>query len=74
VNVNAETPENPTLVKALELAGAAETYNFNYDLATPPAPSLVGLSMFQKFIDDSSDIPGLLEETQAAVEVEFANQ
>lgn len=73
VNVAAETPENPTLVKALELAAAAETYNFNYDLATPPAPSEVGLSMFQEFMHDSSDIEGLLERTQDAVEVAFEN-
>ena len=73
VNVNAETPDNPTLVKALELAGAAETYNFNYDLATPPAPSEVGLDMFQKFMHDSSDIPGLMEETQSGVETAFEN-
>jgi len=72
-NVSAETPDNPTLVKALELANTAETYNFNYDLATPPAPSLVGLDMFQKFMHDSSDIPGLLAETQELVEKEFAN-
>jgi ABC-type glycerol-3-phosphate transport system substrate-binding protein len=74
VNVNAETPDNPTLVKALALAGAAETYNFNYDLATPPAPSLVGLDMFQKFMHDPGDIQGLMEETQSLIEKEFANQ
>ena len=34
--------------------GVAETYNFNYDLATPPAPSEVGLDMFQKFMNDPS--------------------
>jgi multiple sugar transport system substrate-binding protein/raffinose/stachyose/melibiose transport system substrate-binding protein len=74
VNVTSEAPTNPTMVKALELANTAETYNFNYDLATPPGPSVVGLNMFQKFMDDSSDIQGLLEETQAGVEAEFANQ
>lgn len=73
VNVEAETPDNPTLVKALELAAAAETYNFNYDLATPPAPSEVGLAMFQEFMHDPGDIQGLLERTQAGVETAFEN-
>ena len=40
--------------RRIEVAAAAETYNFNYDLATPPAPSEVGLAMFQEFINDSS--------------------
>ncbi len=60
--------------KAMDVAAAAETYNFNYDLATPPAPSEVGLDMFQKFINDHSNIEGLLADTQAGVAAAFENQ
>jgi ABC-type glycerol-3-phosphate transport system substrate-binding protein len=65
---------NDVTKKAMEVAAAAETYNFNYDLATPPAPSLVGLSMFQKFINDPSNIQALLEETQTEIAAAFENQ
>ena len=60
--------------KAMEVAASAETYNFNYDLATPPAPAQVGLAMFQKFIADQSDIQGLMESTQAEIVSAFENQ
>lgn len=74
-NVNADkTQFNDVILKALDTVGASETYNFNYDLATPPAPSEVGLDMFQRFMADPSDIEGLLAETQAGVEAAFANQ
>jgi len=65
---------NAVIAKAMEVAAAADTYNFNYDLATPPAPSEVGLEMFQKFINDPSNIEGLLEETETAVVAAFENQ
>jgi ABC-type glycerol-3-phosphate transport system substrate-binding protein len=74
-NTKADTSEfNDVLKKAMTVAAAAETYNFNYDLATPPAPSLVGLAMFQQFINDHSDIQGLLEQTQTEIADAFANQ
>jgi ABC-type glycerol-3-phosphate transport system substrate-binding protein len=74
-NVNADTSQfNEVIQKALDVVNAAETFNFNYDLATPPAPSEVGLDMFQRFINDPSDIEGLLEETQTAVAAAFENQ
>jgi hypothetical protein len=43
---------------------AADAFAFNYDLATPPPVAEVGLNMFQKFMSDSSNIDGLLDETQ----------
>jgi multiple sugar transport system substrate-binding protein/raffinose/stachyose/melibiose transport system substrate-binding protein len=73
-NVNSAPPENPILQRALEVAAVAETFNFNYDLATPPAPSVVGLAMFQKFLDDPSDIEGLLDQTQTEIAAAFAQQ
>ena len=64
-NTTSDTSQvNNITQRAMEVAAAAETYNFNYDLATPPAPSVVGLAMFQEFINDSGDIAGLLERTQ----------
>ena len=65
---------NDVIKKAMGIAAAAETYNFNYDLATPPAPSEVGLAMFQEFINDPSDIEGLLGRTQEGVADAFTNQ
>jgi ABC-type glycerol-3-phosphate transport system substrate-binding protein len=74
-NVNADTSQfNDVIKKALDVVNKADSFNFNYDLATPPAPSEVGLDMFQKFIADPSNIQGLLEETQAGVAAAFANQ
>ena len=74
-NTTSDTSEvNNITQRAMEVAAAAETYNFNYDLATPPAPSEVGLAMFQEFINDPSDIEGLLGRTQDGVADAFANQ
>ena len=75
-NVNADKSQfNEVILKALDVVAASETYNFNYDLATPPAPSEVGLDMFQKFVaDPTQDINALLTETETAVAAAFANQ
>lgn len=72
-NVNADESQfNEVILKALGFVSAAETYNFNYDLATPPAPSEVGLSMFARFMaNPSQDVVALLEETQAAIAASF---
>ncbi len=75
-NVNADKAQfNDVILKALDVVAASETYNFNYDLATPPAPSEVGLDMFQRFMaDPAQDLNALLAETQTGVEAAFANQ
>ena len=75
-NVNADKSQfNDVILKALDVVAASETYNFNYDLATPPAPSEVGLDMFQKFMaDPAQDVKALLAETQTAIAAAFANQ
>ncbi len=72
-NVNADMSQfNDVIVKALDFVAAAETYNFNYDLATPPAPSEVGLDMFARFMaDPGQDINALLEDVQAQVAAAF---
>jgi multiple sugar transport system substrate-binding protein/raffinose/stachyose/melibiose transport system substrate-binding protein len=71
-NITSDMSQVDNITKrAAEVAAAAETYNFNYDLATPPAPSVVGLNMFQEFLNDPSDIPGLLERTQTEIAAAF---
>jgi len=42
----------------------AAAFVFNYDLATPPAVSEVGLNMFQQFIDSPADAEAILADTQ----------
>ena len=75
-NVNSDTSGfNDVMKKALEVVAASPSFNFNYDLSTPPAPSEVGLDMFAKFMaDPSQDIPALLAETEGLVEAAFAQQ
>lgn len=72
-NVNADMSQfNDVIVKALDFVANAETYNFNYDLATPPAPSEVGLDMFARFMaDPSQDLMALLEDVQSQVAMAF---
>jgi ABC-type glycerol-3-phosphate transport system substrate-binding protein len=71
-NITSDTSQVDNIIaRIMEVAAAAETYNFNYDLATPPAPSVVGLNMFQEFLNDPSDIPGLLERTQTEIAAAF---
>lgn len=71
-NTTSDTTQVANIIaRIMEVAAAAETYNFNYDLATPPAPSVVGLNMFQEFINDPSDIQGLLERTQTEIAAAF---
>ncbi|HSM34433.1 MAG TPA: extracellular solute-binding protein [Anaerolineae bacterium] len=72
-NVNADkTQFNDVILKSLDFVAAAETYNFNYDLATPPAPSEIGLDMFARFMaDPSQDIGALLEDVQAQIAPAF---
>lgn len=66
-NLNVD-PSNYTPVqkKALDIVSGADNYAFNYDLATPPAVAEVGLNMYQKFMNDSSNVEALMAETEAA--------
>jgi multiple sugar transport system substrate-binding protein/raffinose/stachyose/melibiose transport system substrate-binding protein len=71
-NTTSDMSQVDNIIKrAAEVAEAAETYNFNYDLATPDAAAVVGLAMFQEFINDQSDIQGLLERTEAEIAATF---
>lgn len=65
-NVGVDTSiYTPVQKKALDIVNAAPNYAFNYDLATPPPVAEVGLNMFAKFMNDSSNIDALMAETQA---------
>ena len=46
--------------RAFATVAAAEVFAFNYDLATPPPVAEVGLSMFSRFMDDPSQVDGIL--------------
>ena len=72
-NSNADTSQlNPVMAKALEEVGKADSYSFNYDLATPPPVAEVGLDMFQAFMDDPSKFAELQASAQADAAEAFA--
>ena len=72
-NSNADTSQlNPVMAKALEEVGKADSYSFNYDLATPPAVAEIGLDMFQAFMDDPSNYAELQASAQADAAEAFA--
>lgn len=75
-NVNADTTQfSPVLQKALGFVAASPSFNFNYDLATPPAVAEAGLDMFAKFMSDpTADLAALMAETDAAAKAAFAQQ
>jgi multiple sugar transport system substrate-binding protein/raffinose/stachyose/melibiose transport system substrate-binding protein len=56
----------PVMQRALQAVNNADAFAFNYDLATPPPVAEVGLNMFAEFMNDSSNIDGLMDKTQAA--------
>ena len=72
-NANADTSQlNPVMAKALVEVGKADSYSFNYDLATPPPVAEVGLDMFQAFMDDPSSYADLQASAQADATAAFA--
>jgi multiple sugar transport system substrate-binding protein/raffinose/stachyose/melibiose transport system substrate-binding protein len=70
-NVNVDPSiYNDVMSRAADTVAAAETFAFNYDLATTPPMAEGGLDLFAKFMNDPSGYQGYLEETQAvAVQV-----
>ena len=60
------------MAKALVEVGKADSYSFNYDLATPPPVAEVGLDMFQAFMDDPSSYADLQASAQADATAAFA--
>lgn len=70
VNVDVAT-YTPVMQRALDAVNGADAFAFNYDLATPPPVAEVGLNMFAEFMNDSSDIDGLMDKTQKGAEDAF---
>lgn len=72
-NIKADTTKfSPVIQKAIKVVAGAASFNFNYDLATPPTVAEVGLDMFAKFVGSPDDIAGLLASTQTAAKAAFA--
>ncbi len=60
----------PVMQKALEAVNAADTFAFNYDLATTPPMAEGGLDMFAQFMFDPGGYEDYLQQTEdVAVEV-----
>lgn len=72
-NVNVDPSLYTSVMQhALDVVAAADTFAFNYDLATTPPMAEGGLNMFAQFMNDPSGYQGYLEETQAVAEEVFA--
>lgn len=70
-NVNVDPSiYNDVMSRAADTVAAADTFAFNYDLATTPPMAEGGLDLFAKFMNDPAGYQTYLEETQAvAVQV-----
>ncbi|MBN8985532.1 MAG: hypothetical protein J0H32_13930 [Rhizobiales bacterium] len=53
---------------ALDVVKHADTFAFNYDLATPPPVAEVGLSMFSQFMNNPADYQAMLKQTESGAE------
>ena len=70
VNVD-ESTYTSVMLRALEAVGNADTFAFNYDLATTPPAAEYGLDMFARFMDDPSNYSQHLADTEAGVRTVF---
>jgi len=57
--------------RAADTVAAADTFAFNYDLATTPPMAEGGLDLFAKFMNDPAGYQTYLEETQAVADQVF---
>ena len=73
VNVDASTYTS-VMQRALEVVGNADTFAFNYDLATTPPAAEFGLDMFARFMDSPADYMQHLADTEKGVRDVFDNQ
>ena len=73
VNVD-ESTYTSVMLRALAAVGNADTFAFNYDLATTPPAAEFGLDMFQRFMDDPAGYAQHLADTEAGVRDVFASQ
>ncbi len=71
-NVNVDPANyNAVMQKAFTTVANAETFAFNYDLATPPPVAEVGLSMFARFMDDPSKVNDILSQAASDAAAAF---
>jgi multiple sugar transport system substrate-binding protein/raffinose/stachyose/melibiose transport system substrate-binding protein len=64
-NINVDTAiYSSVMTKALDAVKAADTFAFNYDLATTPPMAEGGLNMFAQFMDDPSGYQDYLAQTE----------
>jgi multiple sugar transport system substrate-binding protein/raffinose/stachyose/melibiose transport system substrate-binding protein len=73
VNVDASTYTS-VMQRALEVVGNADTFAFNYDLATTPPAAEFGLDMFARFMDSPADYMQHLADTEKGVRDVFDSQ
>jgi len=62
---------NDVMSRAADTVAAADTFAFNYDLATTPPMAEGGLDLFAKFMNDPAGYQTYLEETQAVADQVF---
>ena len=55
------------MMRALEVVGNADTFAFNYDLATTPPAAEYGLDLFARFMDDPAAYMQHLADTEEGV-------
>ena len=70
VNVD-ESTYTSVMLRALEAVGNADTFAFNYDLATTPPAAEYGLDMFARFMDNPANYSQYLADTEAGVRTVF---
>ncbi len=71
-NVHVDPNEYTSVMqKAVKTIKNADTYAFNYDLATPPPVAEYGLAMFARFMDNASGYDKYLADVQKGVKDEF---
>ena len=73
VNVDASI-YTPVMVRVQEIVANADTFEFNYDLTTPPAAAEVGLDMFARFMDSPGDVAQILADTEKGMRDAFDSQ
>ena len=73
VNVD-ESIYTPVMVQVQEIVANADTFEFNYDLTTPPAAAEVGLDMFARFMDNPDDLAQILDDTEKGMRDAFASE
>lgn len=71
-NKNADlSSQNAVMHQAAKDVQGASTFVFNYDLATPPQMSAVGLNSLAEFVNNPASLTSILQQTQTAADGVF---